>query len=372
MKILVAPNALKGSLSAIRAAEVMAGALPKGWESVMCPIADGGDGTLDCLITASGGRYCTDVVTGPLAHMKVEARWGVLGDGLTAVIEMAEASGLRLLQPEQYSVAHATTFGVGEIMLKALDAGFRKIVVGLGGSATNDGGFGCAERLGVQFYDSHGVNLPPGGVHLKTLSRIDVGRLDARILACDIVCLSDVNCPLTGPNGTSKVYARQKGATNEEIERLELALRHYAEILSQELRPDIDAVPGGGAAGGLAAGLIAFCHARPVSGSEYILDAIGFDNLLAHCDAVVTAEGRVDHQTAQGKGIAGIARRANRLQKPVYVFAGRIQGDNDLLAHELGVRSIRQISPDTIDDKEAIQRVQELLAASVESAAATW
>lgn len=366
MKILVAPNALKGSLTAVRAAEVIADSLPTSWEALLCPIADGGDGTLDCLVAASGGHCHSELVMGPLAPLQVHARWGDLGDRRTAVIEMAEASGLRLLRPEQYSVTQTTTLGVGELMLKALNAGFSKILVGLGGSATNDGGFGCAEAMGARFLDAKGRRLQPGGVHLQQLSRIDTTELDTRLLTSEIVCLSDVNCALTGPTGTSKIYARQKGATDDEIELLESALSHYAEVVSNQLHVDVKKIPCG-AAGGLAAGLIAFCNARIVLGSDYILNILRFDEMLAQCDAVITAEGRVDEQTAQGKGIAAIAARANRLHKPVHVFAGRIEGDSESLIRQLGVHSIHQISPESLTQGEAMRRVEEFLSIGVRS-----
>lgn len=372
MKVLVAPNAMKGSLSALRAAEIIARALPEGWESVLCPIADGGDGTLDCLVRASKGQYFNATVTGPLPEMRVSARWGVMGDRRTAIVEMAEASGLRLLNPNQYSATYTTTRGVGEMIVRIIDEGFRDIVIGLGGSATNDGGAGCAQALGVRFLNAKGEQLPPGGIHLQRLERIDSSGKDKRLQECNIVCLCDVNCALFGPSGTSRVYAQQKGATDDEIELLDSALKHYSEMIVKELHFNPGTVPGCGAAGGLTTGLIAFCKAQAVSGADYILDLIGFDNLLRDCDAVITAEGRIDEQTAKGKGIAGIAARANSHGKPVIVFAGRIEGDRTSLCRQIGVRSIYQISPNSLSNEDAIANAEKLLDASIRNVASSW
>ncbi len=371
VKVLIAPNALKGSLSASEAAMVMAHSLPKDWDAILCPIADGGDGTLECLVEATGGEYFSATVTGPLSSRKVNARWGRLGTSNTAVIEMAEASGLRLLSRNEYSAANTTTLGVGELMLKALDAGFRDILIGLGGSATNDGGAGCAQALGVRLVDSHGIDLQPGGMQLRQLHTIDASGLDKRVSISNFTGLADVDNPFLGPTGATRVFGIQKGANNEEIRMLEEALSHYADTLHQQLHREVAEIPSSGAAGGLGAGLIAFCGAKIVSGIDYVLDLVRFDELLRDCDMVLTAEGSIDEQSLLGKGIVGIAQRAKTLNKPVHAFAGRIIGDSEDLCAQLNLDSIHQITPPFVDEKEAFSRVRELLSLKVDEFLAT-
>ncbi|HTP12645.1 MAG TPA: glycerate kinase, partial [Bacteroidota bacterium] len=357
---------------ALHAAEIIAKNLPESWELVLRPIADGGDGTLDCLVTATGGSFFESTVPGPLPGMKVRARWGALGTEKTAVIEMAEAAGLRLLKPEQYSAGLTTTDGVGELILRSVDAGYRKVIVGLGGSCTTDGGTGCVSTLGVRFLDSAGRQLAPGGVNLLSLQKIETTHIDRRLRECQVVCLSDVNSVLTGPKGTARVFAKQKGASTDEFELLVAAMNRYSELLLRDVGFDTKQVSGSGAAGGLGAGLSAFCRATIVSGSGYILDLLRFDELLEECDVVVTAEGRLDEQTGLGKGVAGITARARDWKKPVHVFAGRVTGNPLNIARELGVAAIHQISPPSMDDTEAMKRADELLGLAVRHAASTW
>jgi glycerate 2-kinase len=365
MKVLIAPNALKGSLSAKEAASVMARSLPKDWDAILCPIADGGDGTLECLVDATGGEYYRTVVTGPFPSGKVSARWGRLGTTNTAVIEMAEAAGLRLISPQQYSASTTTTIGVGELILNALDAGFRTILVGLGGSATNDGGTGCARALGVRFLDSHGAELSPGGINLDKLRAIDLSNFDKRILQSEFVGLADVDTTLLGPAGATHIFGSQKGASDEDIRILDEALGHYTDIVQRQFRRDVAGLPGSGAAGGLGAGLIAFCGATIVSGIDHILDLVRFDELLRSCDLVLTAEGSIDEQTSHGKGIAGIARRALVFSKPVLAFVGKVGGDAAALCRQLNIKSIHQITPPAVADTEAFNRVKEMLSLKV-------
>lgn len=331
----------------------------------MCPIADGGDGTLDCLVEVTEGRFFHDTVIGPFRDQKIKARWGKLGNEHTAVIEMAEASGLRLLNARQYSACKTTTFGVGELILKALDAGFKKIVIGLGGSATNDGGAGCVQALGVHLRDHHGIELDFGGSHLAQLRTIDPSHLDMRVADSTFICLADVNNVLFGPSGASVTFAAQKGATSEEIKMLDEALKHYSDLLLTQVFADVSKLPGGGAAGGLAAGLVAFCNARIASGIDYILDLVGFDELLKECDIALTAEGSLDEQTVRGKGIAGVALRARKFKKPVHAFAGRVRGNRELLCRQLGIEMVHEIAPPSVSDSEAIFRAKELLGAKV-------
>ena len=370
MKFLIAPNALKGSLSSIRAATIIAETLQRvdsNAETYLCPIADGGNGTLDCLIRATEGHLHTMTVRGPLPSRKVTARWGVLGDGTTAVIEMAEAAGLHLLQQSEYDVFHTSTVGVGELIGEAMSRGYRRILIGLGGSATNDGGIGCARALGVKFIDNQGEELNGGGIDLARIDKIDYANVLLAIKDVEFVGLSDVSNVLCGPRGAAHTFAAQKGATANEIGELDKGLRHYASIIERDSQRDISNIPGSGAAGGLGAGLIAFLGATIVSGIDFVLDALRFDSLVQECDCIITAEGAIDAQTTFGKGVEGISRRAHLFNKPVHVLAGRIDGNTRALQQQLGLASLSQISPNDIPRDVAMRNAEIYLSKSVES-----
>ncbi len=324
LRVLLCPNAFKGSLTAARAAQAMtAGAARLGRPeitTVSLPLADGGDGTLETLVAATAGEIFNAVVQGPTG-VPVAARWGRLGGAMrdTAVIEMAEASGLRLLTAAQYDPENASTYGVGQLMRLALEAGCRTLLVGIGGSATNDGGAGMAQALGARFLDSDGAELPPGGAALRNLAQIDRAAFflppGTRVIAA-----CDVDNPLAGPEGAARIYGPQKGAAPAQIEMLDAALAHYGEILGQ----DVAAIPGAGAAGGLGAGLLAFCNAELRPGIDLVMEAAGFDAALACCNLVLTGEGRLDGQTGRGKVIAGVAKRAKAANVPVVALAGAL------------------------------------------------
>ena len=364
MNFLIAPNALKGSLSAIDAAAVIARALRDVLPDAncrICPIADGGDGTLDCLVQAAGGEIFSSRVHGPVDSMEVNARWGLLGDTTTAVVEMAEAAGLRLLRPSEYDVMRATTAGVGELIAAAAKKGAAKVLVGLGGSATNDGGMGCVRALGVKFFDRDGCEIPEGGGNLSRIERFEFKREEIRDKKIKIIALSDVTNVLCGPEGAAFTFAAQKGATSEQIRELDGGLKHYASIIERDLRRQVSEIPGSGAAGGLGAGLIAFCDATIESGIDFVLDLIGFDKLLAECDCVITAEGMIDSQTLKGKGIEGIARRARKFNKPVQAFVGKIGGDADLLRREIGLQALWEIAPAGVSERDSINNAGRFL-----------
>src|SRR5690606_515448 len=269
------------------------------------PLADGGEGTVEALVEATGGRFVQARVTGPLGE-PVEAVYGLLGDGETAVIEMAAASGLPLVPPDRRDPARATTRGTGELIRAALDRGCRRLIIGIGGSATNDGGAGMAQALGVSFRGRHGRVLPLGGLALRELEAIDLSGLDPRIRETEIVAACDVDNPLYGPRGASAVYGPQKGATPELVEALDQALRRYAEVLYRDLGIDVQAIPGSGAAGGLGAGLVALLGAQLKPGIELVLEALDFRRRLEGADLVIAAEGGVDRQTAFGKAPSGV------------------------------------------------------------------
>jgi glycerate kinase len=333
MRIVIAPNAFKGSLSALEAATAIAEgiriAAPDA-DLVLVPIADGGDGTVDALVAATEGQQRTGRVRGPLGD-PVDADYGLIDGGSTAVIEMAKAAGLALLPKERRDPRVTTTYGVGELMQRAYDQGARHFVVGIGGSATNDGGAGLAQALGYHLLDETGRELPPGGLALRRLARIHVGGVHANWKQSEVDVACDVTNPLTGPSGASAVYGPQKGATPEMVAELDAALRHFAEIIRRDLGVDVERLPGAGAAGGLGAGLVAFTGARLRPGAEMVMEALRLDERLTGANLVITGEGRIDSQTARfGKGPAAVARHAKNAGIPVAAIGGSIADETEL------------------------------------------
>jgi glycerate kinase len=333
MRIVIAPNAFKGSLSALEAAQAIGQgvrAVAPDAQLVLLPIADGGDGTVDALVAATGGEHRTLRVRGPLGQ-PVEADYGLLEAGSTAVIEMAKAAGLTLVPPDRRDPRITTSYGVGELMQHAHDAGARHFIVGIGGSATNDGGAGMAQALGYHLLDEQGHELPPGGLALTKLARIHVGGVHADWKQTDVDVACDVSNPLTGPNGASAVYGPQKGATPEMVAELDAALKRLAEIIRRDLGVDVEALPGAGAAGGLGAGLVAFTGARLRPGAEMVMEALKLDEKLPGAALVITGEGRLDSQTARfGKGPAVVARHARNAGIPVIGIAGSLADETEL------------------------------------------
>jgi glycerate kinase len=329
MRILIAPQELKGSLTAAQAARAIAlgarRALPDA-DLVELPLADGGPGSLDALLAARGGEERSVRVSGPLGA-PVAARYGVV-DG-AAVIETAVANGLTLLAPEQRDPARASTRGVGELIRAALDAGLRRLLLGVGGSATNDGGAGLAQALGYRLLDAAGNDLPSGAAPLADLARIDATNADPRLREATFEVAVDVRNPLCGPDGATAVYGPQKGVTPAQIAVLDAALRRLGEIIARDLGVDALDLPGGGAAGGLGAGLAAFCGARLRPGFAIVAEAVRLDAALATADLVLTGEGRLDAQTPFGKTVAGVAQRAAVRGLPVVALVGGIAPEFD-------------------------------------------
>jgi glycerate kinase len=364
--VVVAPDSFKGSLSAVQAAEAMERGVLEAWPDsrvVKIPIADGGEGTVEALVTSTSGRYVTSTVRGPLGQ-PVEARWGVLGDGRTAVIEMAAASGLTLVPAGRRDPRIASTFGTGQLVRAALDAGFRRVVIGIGGSATNDGGSGMAKALGVRFLDGRGDTLPEGGAALSRVFSVDLSRVDPRLAETEILVACDVDNPLTGPRGASAVYGPQKGATPAVVVELDEALERYAQVSSQATGRDVARLPGAGAAGGLGAGLLFFTPARLVPGIDLVLDSTRFDDQVRGASLVIVGEGRTDHQTAMGKAPVGVARVASRHGVQVLLVSGSLgPGAEEVLAH--GIGRIVQASPPELPLEEAMARAAELLQSAV-------
>ncbi len=344
-----------------------ASALP--FTVVQAPLADGGDGTLETLVAATGGTISSTRVHGPLGDTVI-AEWGRLGgdQARTAVIEMARASGLGLVSRDLYDPMNSTTAGTGDLMLAAAEAGCTRLLVGIGGSATNDGGAGMATALGARLMDLNGQPIPPGGAGLALLSHIDMTdwKLPAGI---EVVVACDVDNPLIGPNGASAIYGPQKGATSEMVKVLDGALAHYAEVLASTFGTYLADEPGAGAAGGLGAGLRAFCGARLVPGAEMVLEAVNFDNKLTDCSIIVTGEGMLDGQTARGKVIGVVARRAMAAGIPCIALVGAITEHADGLLAASGLTTAFSIADGPMDLETAVRNGSRLLADSAERVA---
>src|SRR2546430_5326897 len=362
MRIVIAPNAFKGSLSALQAAEAMRdGVLAAAADAdlVLVPIADGGDGTVDALVAATNGERRTLRVRGPLMDA-VDAGYGVIDNVKAAVIEMAKAAGLALVPADKRDPRVTTTYGVGELLQHAYDAGARHFIVGIGGSATNDAGAGMAQALGYHLLDDRGHELPPGGLALKRLARIHVGGVHANWKVADVDVACDVTNPLTGPSGASAIYGPQKGATPAMVAELDAALRHVADIIRRDLGVDVEALPGAGAAGGLGAGLVAFAGARLRPGAEMVMQALRLDDRIKGADLVITGEGRLDSQTARfGKGPAAVARHARNAGIPVVALTGGIADEAELALLFDGLEAT-VVEPSSLDD--AIVQARPLLA----------
>ena len=326
MKIVIAPDSFKDSLSAAGVAQAIA----EGWAEVwpdahvlQCPMADGGEGTVDAVLAACKGQLRRQTVRGPLGD-SVEARWGWLADSHTAMIEMAEASGLQLVAPGQRDACSSTTYGTGELIRAALDAGAQRIILAIGGSATNDGGAGAMQALGVQLLDSERQPLPAGGLALARLAHISLEQLDPRLAQVRFEIAADVNNPLCGPHGASSIFGPQKGASPEQVAHLDAALGHFADHCAQVLPKDVRDEPGSGAAGGLGFAAKAFLAAQFRPGVEVVAELVGLDEAVRGADLVITGEGRFDAQTLRGKTPFGVARIARRHGVPVVVIAGTL------------------------------------------------
>ncbi len=371
MKIIIAPDSFKGSLTATQAAESIAAgvrrALPDA-ELALIPLADGGEGTVEALVKATGGRVVPAEATDPLGN-KIESFFGILGDGETAVVEMAAASGLPLVPDDLRNPMRTTTYGTGELIKAALDSGCRKLILGIGGSATNDGGVGAAQALGGSFTDTDGNEVGFGGGELARIRSIDLSNLDTRIGETEIVVACDVDNPLTGARGASAVFGPQKGASPQMVAGLDAGLHNLAEVIRRDLGVDVELLPGAGAAGGLGAASVAFLGAGLKSGIEIVLDATHFADHLNGASLVITGEGKIDAQTLQGKTINGVLRAARSAEVPVLALAGSVEPDGrELLNH--GAVAVLPIVTEPIPLIEAFARASELLSCAAMKAAA--
>jgi glycerate 2-kinase len=372
MKIVIAPDSYKESLTAREvAAEIEAGfreVFPDA-HYLTFPMADGGEGTVAAMVAATGGTLVDVSVTGPLGQ-PVRACYGLTGDRKTAIIEMAAASGLALVAPALRNPLQTTTYGTGELIKAALDAGISHLIIGIGGSATNDGGAGMLQALGVKLLDSNGGEIGYGGGELANLAHIDIKGMDPRLNLCRIEAACDVNNPLTGPKGASAIFGPQKGATPEMVAQLDNNLSHYARLISRDLGVQVDAVPGAGAAGGMGAALLAFCGALLRPGIEIIVEAVGLENAVKDADLVITGEGRIDSQTIHGKTPIGVARVAKRYGKPVIGIAGCLSTDVGVV-HEHGIDAVFSVLSQICTMDEALKNAAANVRAASRNIAAT-
>jgi glycerate kinase len=365
VKIIIAPDSFKGSLSAVEAAAAMAAGVRQVWPGatiVEAPVGDGGEGTMEAMVRATGGRQVPVEVTGPLGE-PAQSAYGLLGDEETAVVEMAAASGLGLVSPERREPLRATSRGTGELIAAALASRPRRLIIGIGGSATNDAGAGAMAALGARFLDADGRELPPGGAALTHLARIDLSGF-RRAEGVEIVIASDVTNPLCGPAGASAVYGPQKGASADDVAVLDAALEEWARVVTRDVGVSVRDVPGAGAAGGMGAALLAFLGARMERGVELVLNAVHFDDLLEGAGLALTGEGKIDAQTAFGKTIAGVGAHCQARGVPVLAFAGWLGDDLPDLGN-IGVTGVASILPRPLSLEEAMAAAGPLLQAAV-------
>jgi len=369
MKIVIAPDSFKGSLTAKQAGEAIAAgvrrALPEG-EIVIKPMADGGEGTLQCLVDATDGKLLQTTVKNPLGR-EISAEFGILGDGVTCVIEMAAASGLYLIAAEERNPLLTTTYGFGQLIRAGLDLGCRRFILGIGGSATNDGGAGMLQALGFRLLDQNGQELAFGGGALAKLRRIDRSQADARLADCQFTIACDVTNPFVGPNGASYVFGPQKGASPEMVQQLDDHLRHFADLIHATQGIALHDLAGTGAAGGVAGVLLAFLRGRLQSGIQIVRETTKLAEAMTGADLVFTGEGQVDFQTAQGKTPCGVAQLAKQYGIPVIVLAGSIGKGIDAL-HQEGVTAVLSIANKPMTLEQSMEQAAELLEQAAEQA----
>jgi glycerate kinase len=372
MKIVIAPDSYKESLSALEVATQIEAGFREIFPDaryVKLPVADGGEGTVEAMVAATEGSRVDITVTGPLGK-PVAAFYGLSGDGQCAFIEMAAASGLERVPAAQRNPLLTTSWGTGELIRHALDGGVKHIIIGIGGSATNDGGVGMVQALGAELLDEKGEPLGYGGRELERLASINIDGLDARLQDCRIEVACDVTNPLTGKDGASAVFGPQKGATPEMVAQLDRALEHYAKIIARDLNIDVLKMAGGGAAGGMGAALYAFCGAELRQGIEIVTEALGLDELVRDADLVITGEGRLDSQSIHGKVPVGVARVAKRYDKPVIGIAGSLTKDVGVV-HDHGVDAVFSVLYTICTLEEALEDAGDNLCRAARNIAAT-
>ena len=341
MKIVIAPDSFKESLTALEVADAIEQGFKKFYphaDYVRIPMADGGEGTVQSLVDALKGKVVERSVTAPLGN-KIQAFFGISGDNQTAIIEMAAASGLHLVSPAQRNPLKTTSFGTGELIKAALDLGVKKIILGIGGSATNDAGAGMLQALGVQLLDVNNQQISLGGENLSLISKIDLSKLDSRLQQVEILVACDVDNPLCGEKGASAVFGPQKGATPEIVQQLDRALFHFSDIVQQDLDLNIRDQAGAGAAGGMGGGLLLLPNVQLKAGVQIIIDAVNLNEQIKDADLVITGEGRMDSQTVHGKTPIGVAKAAKLFNKPVIAIVGSLKDDYEVV-YEHGIDAV--------------------------------
>ena len=354
-KIIVASDSFKGCLSSLEIARAAGNGIRKvlpDCELAGIPVADGGEGTTEALVAAMNGRFVSCDVHDPLMNL-IQAEYGILGDGITAVIEMASASGLTLVPSEKRNPLLTTTYGTGELIQDALQKGCRRFLIGIGGSATNDAGTGMLQALGFRFLDSAGNKLGKGGQILEQIAQIDSENVIPALQESVFTIACDVNNPFSGENGAAFVYARQKGADDAMIRQLDNGLKHFATVIHTSLGKDIDAIPGAGAAGGLGGGFLAFLPATLKPGIQMVLEALDFDNRIQNADLIITGEGKLDRQTGMGKTPAGVLEAGKRQQIPVIAIGGSVEESDALL--QQGFLAVLSIQPGPVSLEQAME-----------------
>ncbi|EJM01028.1 glycerate kinase [Pseudomonas sp. GM102] len=373
MKIVIAPDSFKDSLSAQGVAEAIALGLADVWPDahlIKCPMADGGEGTVESILAACDGELCRTHVRGPLGAT-VEAAWGWLPQSHTAIIEMAEASGLQLVAPNLRDACTSSTYGTGELIRAALDAGAQRVILAIGGSATNDGGAGAMQALGVKLLDARDQILVPGGLALAQLARLDLSEIDPRLAKVRFDIAADVNNPLCGPHGASAIFGPQKGASPEQVEQLDQALGRFAELCAQALDKDVRDEPGSGAAGGLGFAAKAFLGAQFQAGVEVVAELVGLAEAVKGADLVITGEGRFDAQTLRGKTPFGVARIARQHGVPVIVIAGTL-GEGYQALYEHGIDAAFALASGPMTLEQACAEAPRLLRERARDIARVW
>ncbi|MNG76085.1 Glycerate 2-kinase [compost metagenome] len=372
-KVVIAPDSFKESLSAMAVAE----AIERGFRQiypqvqyVKLPMADGGEGTVDSMVAATGGEIVRVEVTGPLGQ-PVSAFYGLLGEGETAVIEMAAASGLHLAPKGQRDPRITTSYGTGELILAALERGVKTIILGIGGSATNDGGAGMMQALGARLLDDQQQPLPPGGAALARLAQIDLSAVDPRLQQVSVTAACDVDNPLCGPHGASAVFGPQKGATPEMVTQLDAALSHFGSLLQQATGREVLNAPGAGAAGGMGAALLGMLNARLRPGIEIVIETLQLEEALRDADLVITGEGRLDSQSIHGKTPIGVARVAKRHGLPVIGIAGSLSKDYQVV-HQHGIDAAFSVLDRVVTLEEALTDAADNLEVTARNVAAVW
>ena len=373
MKIVIAPDSFKDSLSAQGVADAIALGLAQVWpdaQLIKCPMADGGEGTVESILAACEGELRRTLVRGPLGAM-VDAAWGWLPQSHTAIIEMAEASGLQLVPVAQRDACISSTFGTGQLIRAALDAGAQRVILAIGGSATNDGGAGAMQALGVKLLDVQGQTLSPGGLALAQLARVDLSDIDPRLARVRFDIAADVNNPLCGPHGASAIFGPQKGASPVQVEQLDQALGHFADHCAAALRNDVRDEPGSGAAGGLGFAAKAFLGAQFKAGVEVVGELVGLAEAVAGADLVITGEGRFDAQTLRGKTPFGVARVARQHAVPVIVIAGTL-GEGYQALYEHGIDAAFALASGPMTLEQACAEAPRLLRERATDIARVW